>query len=204
MGSRCTRTCQSCGMPMDSEDDFGTEADGALSDDYCTHCYQNGAFTEPDITIDGMAKVCGAIMSQLYAIPQKKAEEFSREQLSCLKRWAGREVAVCGSCGMPLLRDEDAGTEADGSPSAEYCTYCYRDGAVHRARSYGRAGGHEVCADDGLKPRDTSAGGGGDGAAVPLDAAEVAGVKTGWSGLLPGVKGFQGKTPYISSRLFTR
>ena len=129
MGSRCTRTCQSCGMPMDSEDDFGTEADGALSDDYCTHCYQNGAFTEPNITIDGMAKVCGAIMSQLYAIPPKKAEEFSREQLSCLKRWAGREVAVCGSCGMPLLRDEDAGTEADGSPSAEYCTYCYRDGA---------------------------------------------------------------------------
>lgn len=30
---------------------------------------------------------------------------------------------------MPLARDEDAGTEADGSRSAEYCIYCYRDGA---------------------------------------------------------------------------
>ena len=116
-------------MPMNSGDDFGTEADGALSKDYCTHCYRNGAFTQPGITIDGMAKVCGTIMSQLYAIPPEMAEKFSREQLSCLKRWAGREVVACGSCGMPLLRDEDAGTEADGSRSAIYCTYCYRDGA---------------------------------------------------------------------------
>ncbi len=29
---------------------------------------------------------------------------------------------------MPLARDEDAGTEADGSLSTNYCTYCYRDG----------------------------------------------------------------------------
>ncbi|WP_243669784.1 zinc ribbon domain-containing protein [Methanoculleus chikugoensis] len=28
----------------------------------------------------------------------------------------------------PLARDEDAGTEADGSLSVKYCTYCYRDG----------------------------------------------------------------------------
>lgn len=30
---------------------------------------------------------------------------------------------------MPLARDEDAGTEADGSKSVEYCIHCYRDGA---------------------------------------------------------------------------
>ncbi len=115
-------------MPMTEEEDFGTEADGTLSKDYCTHCYQDGAFSAPNITIDDMTKFCAPIMSQLYAIPLKKAESFTKEQLSCLKRWCGREVAFCGSCGMPLLRDEDAGTEADGSPSHEYCTYCYRDG----------------------------------------------------------------------------
>ncbi|HNQ32183.1 MAG TPA: zinc ribbon domain-containing protein [Methanoculleus sp.] len=123
------RTCQSCGMPMGREEDFGTEADGALSKDYCTYCYQSGAFTEPGATIDGMAERCGAIMSQLYAIPARNAKRFSREQLSCLKRWAGREIATCESCGMPLARDEDAGTEADGSRSVRYCTYCYRNGA---------------------------------------------------------------------------
>ena len=128
MGSRII--CQSCGMPMDSEEDFGTEASGALSADYCTHCYQGGAFTAPEITIDEMAKICGGIMSRLYDIPRAMAEEFSKEQLSSLRRWAGREVAICGSCGMPLLRDEDFGTEADGAPSAEYCTHCYQDGRL--------------------------------------------------------------------------
>lgn len=122
------RTCQSCGMPMGTKDDFGTEADGALSKDYCTHCYRNGAFAAPDITIDEMAAKCGSIMSQLYDIPVANAKQFCREQMSCLKRWAGREIATCGSCGMPLAREEDAGTEADGSLSHVYCTYCYRDG----------------------------------------------------------------------------
>lgn len=29
---------------------------------------------------------------------------------------------------MPLALPENLGTETDGTPSAEYCTYCYRDG----------------------------------------------------------------------------
>ncbi len=29
---------------------------------------------------------------------------------------------------MPLARDEDAGTEADGSRSTTYCIHCYKDG----------------------------------------------------------------------------
>ncbi|WP_332448663.1 zinc ribbon domain-containing protein [Methanoculleus sp.] len=124
------RTCQSCGMPMSEAEHFGTETDGTLSNDYCTYCYQNGAFTEPGATIESMAEKCGAIMSQLYGIPAENAERFAREQISCLKRWTGREVPFCVSCGMPLLRDEDAGTEADGSLSTEYCTYCYRDGGL--------------------------------------------------------------------------
>ncbi|MCM2465710.1 zinc ribbon domain-containing protein [Methanoculleus oceani] len=122
------RACQSCGMPMSAEEHFGTEADGAPSKDYCANCYRNGAFTEPGITIDGMAEKCAAVLSQLFGIPAANAGEFAREQLVCLKRWAGREIPLCGSCGMPLARDEDAGTEADGSLSTDYCTYCYRDG----------------------------------------------------------------------------
>lgn len=128
METNGTRTCQSCGMPMSEEEHVGTEADGALSKDYCTYCYRNGVFTEPGATIDAMAEKSGAILSQLYGIPAGNAERFAREQISCLKRWTGRDTAFCGSCGMPLLRDEDAGTEADGSRSTEYCTYCYRDG----------------------------------------------------------------------------
>lgn len=122
------RACQSCGMPMSEKEQFGTEADGSLSKDYCTYCYQNGTFTAPDITIDEMAKLGGGMMAQMYAIPPEKAVAFAKEQLSCLKRWAGREIPLCGSCGMPLLRDEDAGTEADRTRSTAYCTYCYQNG----------------------------------------------------------------------------
>ncbi|MBL0743529.1 zinc ribbon domain-containing protein [Chryseolinea lacunae] len=35
----------------------------------------------------------------------------------------------CQSCGMPLKRDpKGGGTNADGSKSVMYCSYCYEDG----------------------------------------------------------------------------
>ena len=43
--------CQSCGMPLTSNEVCGTNADGSLSADYCTYCYQNGKFTQ-DCTMD--------------------------------------------------------------------------------------------------------------------------------------------------------
>lgn len=37
---------------------------------------------------------------------------------------------ICQSCSMPIDKPELAGTEKDGSPSKEYCTYCYQKGAL--------------------------------------------------------------------------
>ena len=35
----------------------------------------------------------------------------------------------CVSCGMPLKRDpQHGGTNADGTRSEKYCSYCYQDG----------------------------------------------------------------------------
>ena len=39
------RFCQSSGMPLQNEADYGTEARGARSEEYCAYCYQNGGFT---------------------------------------------------------------------------------------------------------------------------------------------------------------
>ncbi|MDD4300776.1 MAG: zinc ribbon domain-containing protein [Methanomicrobium sp.] len=122
------KICQSCGMPMAKESDFGTEKGGSRSEDYCTYCYQNGAYTEPDITIDEMAKKGGAVMSQMFEIPIENAINFSKEQMSCMKRWAGREIPFCESCGMPMKEESEFGTEKDGSKSAKYCTYCFQNG----------------------------------------------------------------------------
>jgi hypothetical protein len=47
--------CQSCGMPLKADPKGGgTNADGSLSAEYCSFCYQGGKFFNPDMTIDGM------------------------------------------------------------------------------------------------------------------------------------------------------
>ena len=40
----------------------------------------------------------------------------------------GQLPQFCQSCGMPLTRIEDCGTNADGSTNFDYCKYCYKDG----------------------------------------------------------------------------
>ena len=38
------------------------------------------------------------------------------------------DAPICQSCGMPMTKPEDFGTNADGSQNNEYCTYCYQSG----------------------------------------------------------------------------
>lgn len=55
MGEKTYKNCQSFGMPMKrDEGGGGTHADGSKSTAYCSHCYEVGAFTLPDITADEM------------------------------------------------------------------------------------------------------------------------------------------------------
>ncbi|MCL2745069.1 MAG: zinc ribbon domain-containing protein [Planctomycetaceae bacterium] len=40
-----------------------------------------------------------------------------------------KTYAYCQSCGMPLKSDpKSGGTEADGTISPKYCSYCYENG----------------------------------------------------------------------------
>lgn len=40
--------------------------------------------------------------------------------------------AVCQSCGMLLTSEDDHGNNADGSKNAEYCRYCFPNGAFSK------------------------------------------------------------------------
>ena len=40
-----------------------------------------------------------------------------------------KNTKFCQSCGMPMLPGIAYGTEADGSLSGDYCSYCYGNGA---------------------------------------------------------------------------
>ena len=78
--------CQSCGMPLSRDaQGGGTEADGRRTTEYCSHCYQGGAFTEPDITAVQMTeKVRGMLMRRQVPAP---AVEVMVAGISSLRRW---------------------------------------------------------------------------------------------------------------------
>ena len=80
-----TKQCQSCGMPLKTERDKGTEKDGSLSDKYCAMCYKDGEFINPDATVGQMQKIAE------NALKEKHWPGFLRKiaikQISKLDRW---------------------------------------------------------------------------------------------------------------------
>ncbi len=40
------KICQSCGMPIPSNEQLGTEKDGKINNDYCKYCYEKGEFID--------------------------------------------------------------------------------------------------------------------------------------------------------------
>ena len=58
--------CQSCGMPMKRDPQSGgTNSDGSKSQNYCSYCYQNGEFTQPDFTAKQMQDFCIGKMKEM-------------------------------------------------------------------------------------------------------------------------------------------
>ena len=79
--------CQSCGMPL-ARDAMGggTEADGSKSTEYCSHCYQKGAFTDPRMTAERMVENVKARLEQLKLPPNVVTNLTS--EIPTLRRWA--------------------------------------------------------------------------------------------------------------------
>lgn len=49
------KNCQSCGMPLNKDPKGGsTNTDGSKNKMYCSHCYENGKFLQPDVTAQEM------------------------------------------------------------------------------------------------------------------------------------------------------
>lgn len=82
------RYCQSCGMPMGPTDElYGTEADGTKSGDYCTYCYQNGAFTT-DCTMEQMIDYCvKPMLDNIPGMTEAQARAMMNQSFPQLKRW---------------------------------------------------------------------------------------------------------------------
>jgi len=80
------KVCQSCGMPLKRDDQGGgTNADGSKSAMYCSHCYQEGKFTMPEITVEQMqTKVREKLVE--FGFPRFLTGIFTR-RIPKLERW---------------------------------------------------------------------------------------------------------------------
>ena len=80
--------CQCCGMHLgDTDELYGTNADGSKNEEYCKYCFENGEVTFKG-TMEEMIEVC--IPHMVAANPDMKEEEareIMREWFPTLKHW---------------------------------------------------------------------------------------------------------------------
>lgn len=80
------KNCQSCSMPLNKDPQGGgTEADGSKSKMYCSLCYENGAFRQPDISMEEMQVFVKGKMKEM-GIPGFMAGMFTKK-IPKLERW---------------------------------------------------------------------------------------------------------------------
>jgi len=80
--------CESCGMPMGATDEmYGTELNGNKSMDYCGSCYDNGVFTNPNLTLEEQVTSVAALMVKDFGFSPEDAKEQCEAGIPNLKRW---------------------------------------------------------------------------------------------------------------------
>jgi len=80
--------CQSCGYPLQKEEDKGTNADGTRNEKYCIMCFKNGKFIQPDITLEGMIELAAKGLSEFDPnMSYEQAKEYVSKVIPQLKRW---------------------------------------------------------------------------------------------------------------------
>lgn len=81
--------CQSCSMPLRTENDLGTNADKSKNDEYCHFCYQDGKFTDEGFTMEQKIEKM-VEKAKGMNIPENNAREMARSILPTLKRWKNK------------------------------------------------------------------------------------------------------------------
>lgn len=78
-------SCQSCGIPKNKAADRGTNADGSESNKYCSYCYKDGAFVQPNWTAADMQAYASKKLQQ-YGLPALMADAMTKG-ITKLERW---------------------------------------------------------------------------------------------------------------------
>lgn len=82
--------CESCGMILGDPSQYGTEADGSSSDDYCKWCYDKGTYTY-DTSMEAMIEDCAPRMVEQGDFTLDEAVSLMGAVLPFLTRWKDEE-----------------------------------------------------------------------------------------------------------------
>ena len=79
------RICQSCAMPIESDDQLGTEKDGSINQDYCKYCYKDGEFVDK-VSMEEYIEMCSQFGEQA-SMTNEQMREYCTQVFPTLKRW---------------------------------------------------------------------------------------------------------------------
>ena len=83
------KNCQSCGMPLKKDPAAGgTNKDGSKNSMYCSYCFENGQFKQPDWTAVQMQEFVKGKMKEM-GFPGFLASFFSMN-IPRLERWKNK------------------------------------------------------------------------------------------------------------------
>jgi hypothetical protein len=73
-------------MPLQKEEDFGANANGSKSEEFCFHCFQNGKFLDEGITLEEKISKNVKFAVQM-GMSEYEARKMASDVLPRLKRW---------------------------------------------------------------------------------------------------------------------
>ncbi len=82
--------CQSCAMPLEVEEVIGTNSDGSKNHDYCRHCFSDGEFVDPSLTLESQMDKLAKMAVANMGMEESSALEMAENILPHLKRWKGQ------------------------------------------------------------------------------------------------------------------
>lgn len=74
-------------MPIDSEEQLGTNQDGGISLDYCKYCYENGDFIDK-VSMQEYIQMCSLYGAQA-GMTNEQLKQHCTKLFPTLKRWRG-------------------------------------------------------------------------------------------------------------------
>ena len=79
------KICQSCSMPMEKAEQFGTNKDGSVSKDYCIYCYKDGEFIDK-VSMEEYIEMSLQFAEQA-GMTKEQMKAHCEKVLPTLKRW---------------------------------------------------------------------------------------------------------------------